>query len=92
MSDTPETDAAALHDGTVVSADVARQLERERDEAREAAERYRRKTLSQDAEIAEARAALREIRNLIQRPAAWGNPNNVSGSLVAIDDICEEAK
>ena len=33
MSDTPETDAAALHDGTVVSADVARQLERERDKA-----------------------------------------------------------
>jgi hypothetical protein len=34
MIDTPETDAAALHDGTVVSADVARKLKRERDEAR----------------------------------------------------------
>lgn len=32
VSDTPETDAAALHDGTVVSTDVARKLERERDE------------------------------------------------------------
>ena len=31
---------------------------RERDEAREKAERYRRKTLSQDAELAEARALL----------------------------------
>lgn len=35
MSDTPETDAAALHDGTVVSAEMARKLERERDEARD---------------------------------------------------------
>jgi len=34
VSDTPETDAAALHDGTVVSVDVARKLERERDELR----------------------------------------------------------
>jgi hypothetical protein len=34
VSDTPETDAAVLHDGTVVSADAARKLERERDEAR----------------------------------------------------------
>ena len=35
MRDTPETDAAVLHDGTVVSTDTARKLERERDEARE---------------------------------------------------------
>jgi hypothetical protein len=34
MSDTPETDAAAIHDGEVVAVDVARKLERERDEAR----------------------------------------------------------
>jgi len=26
----------------------------------------------------------------VQRAAAWDNPNNVSGSLVAIEDICEE--
>jgi len=39
----------------------------------------------------EARQALREIRNWVQRAAAWDNPNNVSGSLVAIEDICEEA-
>jgi len=38
----------------------------------------------------EARQALREIRNLVQRSAAWDTPNNVSGSLVAIEDICEE--
>jgi len=39
----------------------------------------------------EARQALQEIRNLVQRRAAWRNPNDVSGSLVAIEDICEEA-
>jgi hypothetical protein len=33
MSDTPETDAAVLHDGTVVSVDLARKLERERNAA-----------------------------------------------------------
>jgi len=27
----------------------------------------------------------------VQRAAAWDNPNNVSGSLVAIEDICDEA-
>jgi hypothetical protein len=32
LSHTPETDTAALHDGTVVSADFARQLERQRNE------------------------------------------------------------
>ena len=42
-------------------------------------------------ELDQARAALQEIRDLVQRPAAWDTPNNVSGSLVAIDDICEEA-
>ena len=43
-------------------------LKQERDEAREAAERYRRKTLSQDAEIAEAHrllAAAKESLNAI---------------------------
>jgi hypothetical protein len=35
MSDTPETDAAILHDGTVVSVDLARKLERERNAARQ---------------------------------------------------------
>jgi hypothetical protein len=34
MTDTPETDAAVLHDGTVVSVDLSRKLERERDAAR----------------------------------------------------------
>jgi hypothetical protein len=42
MSDTPETDAAALHDGTVVSDDFARKLERERDEARDTVLRLRK--------------------------------------------------
>jgi len=43
MSDTPETDAAVLHDGTVVSVDLARKLERERDFARtEIADRTKR--------------------------------------------------
>ena len=38
----------------------------------------------------EAREALQEILDLVQRSAAWDTPNNVSGSLVAISDICEE--
>jgi len=42
------------------------------------------------AERDEAREALREIYDLVERSAAWDAPNNVSGSLVAIEDICEE--
>jgi hypothetical protein len=38
VSDTPETDASVLHDGTVVSADMARKLERERRTARNLAD------------------------------------------------------
>jgi hypothetical protein len=34
MSDTPETDAKAIHDGEVVPVGFARKLERERDEAK----------------------------------------------------------
>jgi hypothetical protein len=32
MSDTPETDATAIHDGEVVPVEFARKLERERDD------------------------------------------------------------
>jgi hypothetical protein len=32
MSETPETDAAVLHDGTVVAVDVARRMEAQRNE------------------------------------------------------------
>jgi len=39
----------------------------------------------------EAREALREIAELVQRDGAWDTPNDISGSLVTIDDICEEA-
>jgi hypothetical protein len=69
MSVTPETDAAALHDGTVVSADVARKLERERDAARSLADaamweadRLRSK-LWRACERNEAREALQQLTN-----------------------------
>jgi hypothetical protein len=56
MSDTAETDAAALHDGTVVSADMARKLERERNEARglfQAAMEFLKKYKDVSAELRE---------------------------------------
>jgi hypothetical protein len=41
MSDTPETDAKAIHDGEVVPVGFARKLERERDEERAEFARHR---------------------------------------------------
>jgi len=61
LSETPETDAAALHDGTVVSADVARQLERQRNEAQ--ADRDHLITVSRDR-LEKIRQLEREIEGL----------------------------
>jgi hypothetical protein len=63
MSNAPETDALreAIDNGAATEAEMtslASKLERERNEAREVAERYRRKTVSQDAELAEAHSLL----------------------------------
>lgn len=44
-------------------------------------------TLRQERD--EAREALREICALVQRFGAWENHNDISGSCVAIEDICD---
>jgi len=69
MSDTPETDAkVSAHIGfyscATVPAELCRRMERERDEAREKAERYRMEAnalMMQRDELLERNAKLRDI-------------------------------
>lgn len=89
MSDTPETDKYCGEDlwigePALVSSDFARKLERERNCYKSAVE-----VITKERD--EAREALREIHELLQRDAAWDTPNNVSRSLVMIEHICDWA-
>jgi hypothetical protein len=61
-SDTPETDAAALHDGTVVSAEVARQLERDRNLIQKAAITWMRSWTEIHNRVTQAEVAAEEAQ------------------------------
>ena len=66
MSDTPETDKqraySIVYSDATVPADFARKLERERDEAREKAERYRLEANAMMAQRDEARRKVAELQ------------------------------
>lgn len=76
MSDTPETDAAKWvevgYNSFVVSASIASKLERERDEAREKAERYRLEANAMMMQRDEAREEINRYREKLDLlPISW---------------------